>query len=181
MSNSQRNSPYANSGIAVAIEPEDWREFDHEGPFAALRFQQAIESKAWEAAGNSLKAPAQRMTDFMKDRFSASLPECSYNPGLVSVPLSSFLPGFLTSRLRQAFLEFNHKMNGYLTEEAVLVGVESRTSSPVRIPRNDDTLQHPQAAGLYPCGEGAGYAGGIVSSALDGVRCAMAIAGKPIL
>ncbi|MBK6964009.1 MAG: FAD-binding protein [Bacteroidales bacterium] len=178
MSNSMRNSPYANSGIAVAIEPEDWQKFQHEGPFAALRFQQAIEAAAWDAAGNSLKAPAQRMTDFMNDKVSANLPVCSYNPGLVSVPLSSFLPDFLTSRLKLAFRDFNNKMNGYLTEDAVLVGVESRTSSPVRIPRKDDTLQHPQAAGLFPCGEGAGYAGGIVSSAIDGIRCALAVAGK---
>ncbi len=181
MSNSKRNSPYANSGIAVAIEPEDWHQFQQEGPFAALRFQESIETKAWESAGNSLKAPAQRLTDFMNDKISINLPECSYNPGLVSVPLSSFLPDFLTSRLRLAFRDFDSKMKGFLTEDAVLVGVESRTSSPVRIPRNDDTMQHPQASGLYPCGEGAGYAGGIISSALDGVRCAMAIAGKPIL
>ncbi|NTW24340.1 MAG: FAD-dependent oxidoreductase [Lentimicrobium sp.] len=178
MSNSKRNSPYANSGIAVAIEPSDWQEYASAGPFAALHFQQAIEAKAWAVAGNSLKAPAQRLTDFMKDKVSVDLPQCSYNPGLVSAPLSSFLPDLLTSRLRQAFLDFNAKMNGYLTQEAVLVGVESRTSSPVRIPRNEDTLQHPQVAGLYPCGEGAGYAGGIISSAIDGVRCALAASGK---
>ncbi|MBK6346985.1 MAG: NAD(P)/FAD-dependent oxidoreductase [Bacteroidales bacterium] len=178
MSNSKRNSPFANSGIAVAIEPSDWKEFETSGPFAALNFQQSIERKAWDAAGSSLKAPAQRLTDFMDDRNSASLPESSYNPGLISVALSDILPGFLSSRLKLAFRDFNEKMKGYMTSEAVLVGVESRTSSPVRIPRHDETFQHPQVAGLYPCGEGAGYAGGIVSSALDGVNCAMAIAGK---
>ncbi|MFH1120290.1 MAG: NAD(P)/FAD-dependent oxidoreductase [Bacteroidota bacterium] len=180
MSNSKRNSPFANSGIAVAIEPSDWAEFESAGPFAALKLQQAIEHKAWEAAGNSLKAPAQRLTDFIENRLSPTLPENSYHPGLVSVPLSVYLPDFLTVRLKQAFLDFNDKMKGYLTEDAVLVGVESRTSSPVRIPRNDDTLQSNQVAGLYPCGEGAGYAGGIVSSAIDGVRCALAAAGKPV-
>jgi len=178
MSNSRRNSPYANSGIAVAIESADWKEFESAGPFAALHLQQSIERKAWEAAGSSIKAPAQRLTDFMDDRLSATLPENSYNPGLSSVTMSGILPGFLSTRLKQAFRDFNEKMKGYMTSEAVLVGVESRTSSPVRIPRNEDTLQNPQAAGLYPCGEGAGYAGGIVSSAIDGVRCALAVAGK---
>lgn len=178
MSNSQRNSPFANSGIAVAIEPADWAEFDALGPFAALGFQQMIEQRAWEASGKSLKAPAQRMADFMDDRLSANLPECSYNPGLSSVRLNDVLPQFVSSRLKQAFRDFDEKMKGYLTNEAVLVGVESRTSSPVRIPRDDKTLQSIQLAGLYPCGEGAGYAGGIISSAIDGVRCAMAIAGK---
>ena len=180
MSNSKRNSPFANSGIAVAIEPSDWSGYESYGPFAALKLQQTIESKAWEAAGNTFKAPAQRLTDFMDDKQSSTLPENSYNPGLISVPLSEFLPGFLTSRLKQAFRDFNSKMQGYLTGEAVLVGVESRTSSPVRIPRDDETLQNPQVSGLYPCGEGAGYAGGIISSAMDGVRCAMAVAGKPV-
>lgn len=179
MSNSKRNSAYANSGIAVAIEPEDWKQFEASGPFAALELQQSIERKAWDAAGNSLKAPAQRLTDFIENRVSASLPESSYNPGLVSVSLNEILPDFLSSRLKQAFADFDAKMRGYLTSEAVLVGVESRTSSPVRIPRNNETLQSLQVAGFYPCGEGAGYAGGIVSSAIDGVRCALAVAGKP--
>ena len=180
MSNSKRNSAYANSGIAVAIEPEDWKQFETSGPFAALELQQSIERKAWDAAGNSLKAPAQRLTDFIENRVSSGLPQSSYNPGLVSVSLNEILPVFLSSRLKLAFADFDAKMKGYLTEDAVLVGVESRTSSPVRIPRNNETLQSPQVAGFYPCGEGAGYAGGIVSSAIDGVRCAMAVAGKPV-
>jgi uncharacterized FAD-dependent dehydrogenase len=179
MSNSKRNSPYANSGIAVAVEPADWQAYNDEGPFAALRLQETIEAAAWSAAGRTLKAPAQRMTDFVKGKPSATLPECSYNPGLVSTSLSAVLPDFIASRLAKAFADFDAKMKGYLSNEAVLVGVESRTSSPVRIPRNDITLQHPQVSGLYPCGEGAGYAGGIISSAIDGVRCALAVAGKP--
>jgi uncharacterized FAD-dependent dehydrogenase len=178
MSNSQRNSPYANAGIAVAIEPADWLAFDAMGPFAALGLQQMVEQRAWEAAGKSLRAPAQRMTDFLEDRLSPDLPECSYNPGLQSVRLDQVLPDFVVYRLKQAFRDFDARMKGYLTREAVLVGVESRTSSPVRIPRDPQSLQSTQLAGLYPCGEGAGYAGGIVSSAIDGVRCAMAVAGK---
>lgn len=179
MSNSKRNSPYANSGIAVAVEPADWQAYNDEGPFAALRLQETIEAAAWSTAGRTLKAPAQRMTDFVKGKPSATLPECSYNPGLVSTSLSAVLPDFIASRLSKAFVDFDAKMKGYLSNEAVLVGVESRTSSPVRIPRNELTLQHPQVSGLYPCGEGAGYAGGIISSAIDGVRCALAVAGKP--
>jgi len=178
MSNSQRNSPYANSGIAVAIEPADWAGFESMGPLAALGFQQMIEQRAWESAGKSFKAPAQRMTDFLDDKLSSDLPECSYNPGLSSVRLDQVLPDFVSKRLKQAFHDFDVKMKGFLTNEAVMVGVESRTSSPVRIPRDDKSLQSIQLSGLYPCGEGAGYAGGIISSAIDGVRCALAIAGK---
>ncbi|MCB9024168.1 MAG: FAD-binding protein, partial [Lentimicrobiaceae bacterium] len=177
-SNSQRNSPYANAGIAVAVESADWQEYAEYGPLAALHFQKMIEQRAWEAAGKSLKAPAQRLTDFLDDRLSYSLPECSYNPGLVSARMDEILPDFLNRRLKMAFRDFDVKMKGYLTNEAVLVGVESRTSSPVRIPRDDKSLQSIHLAGLYPCGEGAGYAGGIVSSAIDGVRCALAVAGK---
>ncbi|MGE5382042.1 MAG: NAD(P)/FAD-dependent oxidoreductase, partial [Omnitrophica WOR_2 bacterium] len=175
MSNSRRNSAYANSGIAVAIEPEDWSEFNMHGELAALAFQRSIENKAWQFAGEGLKAPAQRLVDFVDDKPSATLPACSYNPGLMSVELKNILPSFLTTRLQRAFIEFDKKMKGYLTNEAVLTGVESRTSSPVRIPREETTLMHPQVTGLYPCGEGAGYAGGIVSSAIDGVIVAQAI------
>lgn len=175
MSNSKRSSPYANSGIAVAIEPEDWAEFNSYGAFAALAFQRSVEHKAWEMAGQTFKAPAQRMVDFVEDKHSTTLPDCSYHPGLVSADLKEILPPFLSARLKKAFLDFDHKMKGYLTNEAVLTGVESRTSSPVRIPRNEETLMHPEVAGLYPCGEGAGYAGGIVSSALDGVLVAGAV------
>lgn len=175
MSNSRRNSAYANSGIAVAIEPEDWSEFNMHGELAALAFQRSIENKAWQVAGEGLKAPAQRLVDFVDDKPSATLPACSYNPGLMSVELKNILPSFLTTRLQRAFIEFDKKMKGYLTNEAVLTGVESRTSSPVRIPREETTLMHPQVTGLYPCGEGAGYAGGIVSSAIDGVIVAQVI------
>lgn len=175
MSNSRRNSPFANSGIAVAIEPEDWAPFSSYGSFAALALQRSIENKAWEAAGQTFKAPAQRMVDFIEDRHSTFLPECSYNPGLVSIDLKEVLPSFLADRLKKAFLDFDHKMKGFLTNEAVLTGVESRTSSPVRIPRDEITLMHPEISGLYPCGEGAGYSGGIVSSAIDGVTIANAV------
>lgn len=175
MSNSRRNSPFANSGIAVAIEAEDWKDYSSFGPFAALAFQRSIEQKAWVASGKSFKAPAQRLVDFVENRISESLPECSYNPGLVSTNLSEVLPYFLSSRLQKGFIEFNKKMNGFLTNEAIITGVESRTSSPVRIPRDENTLMHPDISGLYPCGEGAGYAGGIVSSAIDGVIVAEAI------
>lgn len=175
MSNSARSSPYANSGIAVAIEPEDWAGFTMHGAFAALEFQKAVEKAAWDAAGNSFKAPAQRITDFLDNKLSATLPSCSYYPGLVSADLNTVLPDFLGNRLKKAFIEFNNKMKGYITEDAVMLGVESRTSSPVRIPRDEQTLMHPQVSGLYPCGEGAGYAGGIVSSAIDGVIVASAV------
>lgn len=175
MSNSARSSPYANSGIAVAVEASDWQAFEHRGPFAALAFQQSIEEKAWEIAGRGFKAPAQRLTDFVDGIQSNDLPKCSYNPGLVSASISDILPDFLSNRLRKAFFDFDNKMKGYLTNEAVLVGVESRTSSPVRIPRDEESLMHPQLSGLYPCGEGAGYAGGIVSSAMDGQLVAGAI------
>lgn len=175
MSNSRRNSSYANSGIAVAVEPEDWQAYNSHGEFAALAFQGAVEQKAWEASGKTFKAPAQRLVDFIENKYSASLPECSYNPGLVSYNIGEILPEFITYRLRKAFVDFDHKMKGYLTNEAVITAVESRTSSPVRIPRDETTLMHPQVKGLYPCGEGAGYAGGIVSSAIDGVIIANAI------
>lgn len=178
MSNSRRNSPFANSGIAVAIEPADWQQFNSAGAFAALELQRDLETRAWEAAGRSFKAPAQRMTDFLKNKVSSSLPECSYNPGLLSQPLHELLPAFVAHRLKIAFRDFDQKMKGFLTEEAVLTGFESRTSSPVRIPRDENTLCHPQLEGLFPCGEGAGYAGGIVSSAMDGQRCALVIAGR---
>jgi uncharacterized FAD-dependent dehydrogenase len=175
MSNSRRNSPFANSGIAVAVEPEDWQAYNSHGEFAALAFQGAVEQKAWEASGKSFKVPAQRLVDFVENRHSVSLPECSYNPGLISCDMNEILPEFIASRLQKAFVDFDHKMKGYLTNEAVITAVESRTSSPIRIPRDEITFMHPQIQGLYPCGEGAGYAGGIVSSAIDGVVVANAI------
>jgi uncharacterized protein len=172
---SKRNNPYANSGIVVTAEPEDLIAYQQHGALAGLRYQQALEKMAWEAGGKTQAAPAQRLSDFVNNKISATLPGCSYQPGITSVPLHTLLPQAIGKRLQIGFKEFGKKMRGYLTNEAVIVGVESRTSSPVRIPRDSETLQHPQIKGLYPCGEGAGYAGGIVSAAIDGQKCADAI------
>ena len=175
MSNSQRNSKWANSGVVVQIEPEDFPEYAQYGPLALLRFQQDIEKKMFEYTG-SLKAPAQRMMDFCRRIPSANLPKSSYHPGVENAPLHELLPEHVSLRLKYAFPEIgNKKMHGYYTNDALVLGVESRTSSPVRIPRDPETLEHVQITGLYPCGEGAGYAGGIVSSALDGINCAAKI------
>ena len=175
MSNSQRNSKWANSGVVVQIEPEDFPEYSQYGALALLKFQQDIEKKMFDYTG-SLKAPAQRMMDFCRRVPSANLPKTSYHPGAENAPLHELLPEHVSLRLKYAFPEIgNKKMHGYYTNEALLLGVESRTSSPVRIPRDPETLEHVQVAGLYPCGEGAGYAGGIVSSALDGINCAAKI------
>jgi uncharacterized FAD-dependent dehydrogenase len=175
MSNSQRNSKWANSGVVVQIEPEDFPEYAQYGPLALLQFQKDVERKMFEYTG-SLKAPAQRMMDFCRRIPSNGLPQTSYHPGAVNAPLHELLPEHVSLRLKYAFPEIgNKKMHGYYTNDALLLGVESRTSSPVRIPRDPETLEHTQVAGLYPCGEGAGYAGGIVSSALDGINCAAKI------
>lgn len=171
---SKRDSPYANSGIVVEVRPEDLEPYQEHGVFAGLEFQSAVERAAFAAGGGKQVAPAQRLVDFTNGRTSASLPECSYLPGLASVELGSVLPAAIHKRLKQGFKDFGRKMNGYLTNDALVVGVESRTSSPVRIPRDKQTLQHPQVEGLFPCGEGAGYAGGIMSAAMDGERCAVA-------
>jgi uncharacterized FAD-dependent dehydrogenase len=177
---SKRNNPYANSGIVVTVEPEDLEPFKAHGPLAGLAFQKSIERKAFESAGNKENegqlAPAQRLSDFIEGRVSTNLPSCSYTPGVVSAPVHEILPKAITKRLQEGFTMFGHKMRGYLDKDAVVVGVESRTSSPVKIPRDRETLQHPDVKGLYPCGEGAGYAGGIVSAAIDGEKCAAAIA-----
>lgn len=178
MSNSRRNSPYANSGIVVQIDPEDIAHLSEYGPFAGLEFQRRIEDACWRSAGMSQAAPAQRISDFTAGTVSGSLPACSYIPGIVSAPLHEILPRQVTGRLQEAFLLFDKVMKGYHTSEAVILGTESRTSSPLRIPRNNDTLEHINLAGLFPCGEGAGYSGGIVSSAMDGVRCALAVVKK---
>lgn len=178
MSNSQRNSPYANAGIVVSIEMSDIKEFHKHQELAGLRFQREVEHKAWLAGGKSLIAPAQRVVDFVNNKHSQTLPKCSYHPGIVSSDLSTIYPDFITSRLKEGFIEFNKKMHGFISSDAVLVGVESRTSSPVRIPRDPQTLAHVQLSNLYPAGEGAGYAGGIVSSAIDGQRCAESIANQ---
>jgi uncharacterized FAD-dependent dehydrogenase len=175
---SKRNNPYANSGTVVQINLEDVKGDDRD-PFRMLRFQQEIERVAFNAGGGNLVAPAQRMVDFVNGKLSTDLPKNSYLPGTKSVQLKEVLPGWINERLRKALPAFGHKMKGYYTNEAILVGVESRTSSPVKIPRDKDTLQHPQVAGLFPCGEGAGYAGGIISAAIDGINCANA-AGKVV-
>jgi hypothetical protein len=178
MSNSRRNSPYANSGIVVQIDPSDIAYLSEYGPFAGLELQRRVEDACWRAAGMNQSAPAQRITDFTKGIVSSSLPDCSYNPGIVPAPLHEILPPFVAGRLQEAFLQFDKMMKGYHTSEAVILGTESRTSSPIRIPRNPETLEHINLAGLFPCGEGAGYSGGIVSSALDGVSCAQAVVKK---
>jgi len=181
---SKRNNPFANSGIVVSVEEKDFLPYRKEhGPLAALAFQQQVEKDAFWAGGGKFVAPAQRMTDFCASQLSATLPDSSYVPGLHSSLLGELLPPFINRSLQQAFKEFGKKMKGYYTSEAVVVATESRTSSPVRIPRDSNTLEHPQVKGLFPCGEGAGYAGGIVSAAMDGERVAEAVAlsiGKPV-
>lgn len=170
MSNSRRNSPYANSGIVVELHPEDVIPYTTNTEFQGLAFQEQLEKLAWQNAASGFKAPAQRLADFVKGKISQDLPKTSYYNGLVSSPLHFWLPDFIGSRLRKAFVEFNKQMHGFITNEAVVTGVESRTSSPVKIVRDFETFQSPGIKGLFPCGEGAGYAGGIVSSAIDGMQ-----------
>jgi uncharacterized FAD-dependent dehydrogenase len=170
---SKRNNPYANSGIVVEIRLEDMVKLGvTESPLMAMEFQKMIEQKACQLAGNDQTAPAQRLVDFVNNTASNSLPDCSYTPGIKSVNLSEVLPEFISKRLKNGFKSFGKKMPTYFTNEAVLVAPESRTSSPVKIPRESKSLQHPEVSGLFPCGEGAGYAGGIVSAAIDGMKCA---------
>ena len=177
MSPSRRNSPYANSGFVTEIREEDFAHLSAEyGPLAGLIFQQQLEQAARREAPQHQTAPAQRVADFVAGRTSATLPATSYVPGIVSSRLDRWMPEFMSSRLREAIRLFDKRMHGYHTAEAVVVGVESRTSTPVRIPRDRDTLMHPEIQGLYPTGEGAGYAGGIISAALDGERIAEAVA-----
>ena len=176
MSPSHRGSPYANSGFVTEIREEDFAHLSEKyGALAGLVFQQQLEQAARAQAPEHQKAPAQRVADFVAGRRSASLPKCSYVPGLVESRLDEWMPQFMATRLREAIAIFDKRMRGYMTNEAVVVGVESRTSTPVRIPRDRDTLQHPEVKGLYPTGEGAGFAGGIISAALDGERIAEAI------
>lgn len=184
MSNSARNSRWANAGVVVSVEPDDVpEEYKKYGVFSLLNFQHDVEKKMYDyVAGHSdgegtnrFRAPAQRMVDFCEEQMSEDLPETSYRPGVVSAPLNELLPECVSSRLQKVFPLINNKMRGYYTEDALLLGVESRTSSPVRIVRGDD-YQCPQVPGLFPCGEGAGYSGGIVSSAIDGINCAAAAA-----
>lgn len=178
---SKRNNPYANSGTVVQVNIADVNPKNPDDAFALIDFQAQIERKAFEAGGGLLKAPAQRMVDFVNHKWSNDLPNNSYLPGLTSANLHEVLPQFIAKRLQLALPAFGRKMpgrnknSGYYTNEAVLVGVESRTSSPIRIPRDKETLQHPQIKGLFPCAEGAGYAGGIISAAIDGQACADAV------
>jgi uncharacterized FAD-dependent dehydrogenase len=174
MSNSRRNSPFANSGIVVTVDPADYQHLDDHGPFAGLEFQRIIERACWEAGGRRQTAPAQRMTDFVEGTVSSTLPTNSYHPGAIPASLHEILPGFISSRLKEAFILFDKQMKGYYTAEATLFGTESRTSSPIRIPRDPVTYEQLQVRRLFPCGEGAGYSGGIVSSAIDGINCAKA-------
>jgi uncharacterized FAD-dependent dehydrogenase len=176
MSPSSRNSQWANSGIVVEVQLSDLKDFANHNQLAGLVFQQQLEQLAYSQVANGVKAPAQRLGDFVKGVTSSNLPSCSYHPGIISTPMHKWLPQGISSRLREGFTQFDAKMKGFLTNEAIILGVESRTSSPVRIPRDFETLQHPSVKGLFPCGEGAGYAGGIVSSAIDGERCAEAFA-----
>ena len=186
---SKRNNPYANSGMVVQVEIEDVIKYNSgltnesskelDSPLLMMDFQKEVEQKAFESGGGKFVAPAQRIVDFTEDKFSSSLPKCSYLPGITSVLMQEVLPPFISQRLKTAFKLFDKKMPskkqvGYFTNEAVLVATESRTSSPVRIPRDEKLLHHPQIKNLFPCGEGAGYAGGIVSAAMDGERVAMA-------
>lgn len=168
---SKRNNEFANSGLVVSITPDDYKPFEKYGPLAAMKFQSMVEQQCFNAT-QSLQAPAQRVLDFVNKKTSASLPDCSYLPGLQPHDLDGILPKPVTESLRDALKAFGNKMKGYVSNDAVMVATESRTSSPVRIPRDKETLEHPQLKGLYPCAEGAGYAGGIVSAAMDGERCA---------
>ena len=171
MSPSKRNNPFANSGIVVEIDVnKDLPKFEHFGVMKGLEYQKSLEKLAWTSGGRTQSAPAQRLTDFVEGTMSTDLNTTSYQPGLKSAPLHSLLPKLIGGRLRTGFKQFGLKMNGFYTSEANVVGVESRTSSPITIPRNDN-LEHPEIEGLFPCGEGGGYAGGIVSAAMDGERC----------
>ena len=172
---SKRDGFFANSGMVVTVDEKDFAKYGFTGPLAGMKFQQMVEQKAWQVGGGKLKAPAQRMTDFVSGKLSNSLNDCSYLPGLTSGLLSEVLPKEVHQSLKLGFQTFGKKMNGYYTENANIVATESRTSSPVRIPRNEETLEHTQVTGLFPCAEGAGYAGGIISAAMDGAKVAIAV------
>ena len=175
---SKRNNPFANSGLVVSIELADLKKYAEHGALAGMYYQQELEKMAFEAGGKTQTAPAQRLLDFIQNKTSETLPECSYQPGIKSAALHELLSAPIRFSLQEGLKFFGKKMPKYLTNEAVIVGVETRTSSPVKIPRDKETLEHPQIKGFYPCGEGAGYAGGIVSAAIDGEKCAEAIAQK---
>ncbi len=173
---SKRNNPFANSGMVVSVEVADLATYQNKyGALSGMYFQQEVEQKAFNYGGGNFVAPAQRLVDFVNNKVSADMPACSYVPGICSASMKEVLPGFIYDSLKEGLKEFGRKMKGYLTNEAVAVATESRTSSPVRIPRNNETLQHPQIDNLYPCSEGAGYAGGIISAAMDGEKVAQAV------
>ena len=169
---SKRNNPFANSGTVVAVDERDFQQYGFTGNLAGMYFQQMVEQNCYQAGGGNLVAPAQRMVDFVQGKTSSTLPDCSYIPGVKSVAMQDILPQAVSQALQKGVQSFGKKMKGYFSNEALLVATESRTSSPVRIPRDKESLEHPQIKGLYPCAEGAGYAGGIVSAAIDGERCA---------
>ncbi|MGB3074842.1 MAG: FAD-binding protein, partial [Chitinophagales bacterium] len=178
---SKRNNPFANSGVVVSVELEDLSPYSQAGNLSGIAYQQTLEKMACDAGGGTQAAPAQRLVDFVNGKLSATLPVTSYQPGIKSAPLHELLPAAISARLQEGFIAFGKKMKGYFTNDAVIHGVESRTSSPVRIPRDKITMEHPQVKGLYPVGEGAGFAGGIVSAAIDGqnaAACVAAIIGK---
>lgn len=168
---SKRNNQTSNAGIVVSVEPKELPGYDPENPFVCLDFQKAVEHACWEAAGKTQRVPAQRLKDFTERRKSADFPRTSYQPGIVSVDINKVLPDFIARRLRKALIDFDRKMRGFLTNDAVVHAPESRTSSPVSVPRDPGTCMHIDIQGLYPCGEGAGYAGGIISAAIDGMKC----------
>ncbi|MGC6429330.1 MAG: NAD(P)/FAD-dependent oxidoreductase [Flavobacteriales bacterium] len=172
MSPSKRNSLYANSGIVVEVKESDLLKYEQFGPLKGLKYQMEIEQKACENTPNFQIAPAQKMVDFINNKKSTNLNSTSYQPGIISTQMSEILPPTIGNSLKQGFKIFDKKMNGFLTNQANIIGIESRTSSPVMIPRNKISLQHISIKNLYPCGEGAGYAGGIVSAAIDGINCA---------
>lgn len=173
---SKRDQATANSGIVIELKLEDFKPFQKFGPLAGMEFQKSIEQNAWSLAGETQKVPAQRMVDFTQGKVSQNIPKTSYVPGTTSVEMGQVFPGSLSQILREGFMQFERSMKGYLTNEAILHAPESRTSSPVRIPRDAVSLEHLQIKGLYPCGEGAGYAGGIISAAIDGEKCALKVA-----
>lgn len=175
---SKRNNPYANSGIVVTVEEKDVQAFKKHGALAAMYFQESIERKAYAAGGGQFAAPAQRMVDFAENKASSTLPRCSYLPGVTATSLKAVLPAFIYRTLQEGLMAFGRKMKGYYSNEAIVVATESRTSSPVRIPRDKVSLHHPQIHNLYPCAEGAGFAGGIVSAAMDGEKVAHVISEK---
>ena len=168
---SKRNNPFANSGIVVGLELKDFELYKEHGALAGLEFQKQIEKQAWIFGGKTQSAPAQRLEDFTQDKTSTNLPNCSYQPGLTSVNIKDVVGKTISPLLKEGLKAFGIKMRGFMTNEAIVVGVESRTSTPVRIPRDKDLFYHPQLHNLFPCGEGAGYAGGIVSAAMDGESC----------